>query len=71
MLIKVRFLKSGQPRGGEYTYYANDNISVGDKVKLPNGEGIVVLTNVPEEEVAAFRDKIKAITGKMEESNDN
>ncbi len=71
MLIKVQFLKSDKPRGRAYTYDSGEfDVSVGDKVTLPNGAGIVVAIDVPEEEVAAFRDKIKAITGKIEESEE-
>lgn len=72
MLIKVRFLKGETPHGKTYTYDSGDfDVAVGDKVNLPNGKGIVVEIDVPEEEVAAFKDKIKTIESKfIEESED-
>ena len=71
MLIKVQFLKGDKPHGRAYTYDSGEfDVAVGDKVTLPNGAGVVVAIDVPEEEVAAFRDKIKAITGKIEESEE-
>ena len=71
MLIKVQFLKNDKPHGRAYTYDSGEFVvAVGDKVTLPNGKGMVTEVDVPEEEVAAFRDKIKAITGKIEESEE-
>ena len=71
MLIKVQFLKNDKPHGRAYTYDSGEfDVAVGDKVTLPSGAGVVVALDVPEEEVAAFRDKIKAITGKIEESEE-
>lgn len=72
MLIKVQFLKNDKPHVRAYTYDSGEfDVAVGDKVTLPNGKGIVTSVDVPKEEVAAFRDKIKAITGKVEENDDN
>ncbi len=71
-LIKVQFLKDDKPRGRTYTYDSGQfDVALGDKVMLPNGKGIVTAVDVPEEEVAAFRDKIKAITGKVEETGND
>ena len=69
MYIKCRFLKDSQPKGREYTYFTDDSnpVSIGDIVSLPNGKGIVTAVNVPEEEIAGFKDKVKAIVGKAEE----
>ena len=68
MLIKVQFLKGDKPHGRAYTYDSGEfDVAVGDKVMLPNGKGVVTEICVPEEEAAVFRDKIKAIAGKVEE----
>ena len=37
----------------------------------PMSKGVVTAVNVPEEDVAAFADKIRTITGKSEEENEN
>lgn len=73
MLIKVKFLKGDTPSGRSYIYESGDIlVVVGDKVKLPNGsQGIVVEVNVPESEIAAFKDKVKNILGKVEEEREN
>ena len=72
MLIKVQFLKGDKPHGRAYTYDSGGfNVAVGDKVTLPNGKGMVTEVDVPEEEVATFRDKIKPITGKVDETEDD
>lgn len=71
MLIKAQYLRNGRPAGNEYTYRSNCAVKIGDAVKLPNGATAVVsAVNVPEEEVAAFADKVKSIVGKCEESED-
>lgn len=72
MLVKVKFFKGDKPCGRAYTYGAGDiPVVVGDKVKLPNGsQGIVVEVNVPESEIAAFKDKVKNILGKVEEERE-
>ena len=71
MLIEVRFLRDGKPRGAAYTYDSGGfDVSVGDKVTLPSGNGVVVAIGIPEESVEAIRDKIKAITGKVEEGEE-
>jgi hypothetical protein len=76
-LIKVKFLKMGEPSGREYTYRCDIPVSVGDKVKLPHAtptlidipysQGIVTQIDVPEAEIEAFKDKVKAIIGKVEQ----
>lgn len=72
MLIKCRFLKNSVPYGKEYTYRSAENVAVGDHVQInPMETGIVTAVNVPEDEVAAFADKIKTITGKIEEDKEN
>ena len=72
MLIKCRFLKNSVPYGKEYTYRSAENVAVGDHVQInPMATGIVTAVNVPEDEVAAFADKIKTIIGKIEKENEN
>ncbi|MSA01090.1 hypothetical protein GKG47_11610 [Lactonifactor sp. BIOML-A3] len=67
-LIKVRFLKDSQPTGKPYTYNSPVTVKPGDTVQInSNAKGIVVEVDVPEEEVAAFRDKVKSIKGLAEE----
>lgn len=66
-LIKVRFLKDNQPTGKAYTYDSPVAVKPGDTVQI-NGTatGVVVEVGVPEEEVVAFRDKVKSIIGLVE-----
>lgn len=65
MFIKVRFTKEGIPAGREYTYSSKIPVEVGEQVELPTGgTGIVTEVNIPEEEVASYRDKIREIIGK-------
>ena len=63
-IIKVRFLKEGNPSGKSYTYYSPVNVAVGDTVQINRtATGVVVEVDVPDEEVTAYRDKIKTIVG--------
>lgn len=67
-LIKVRFLKDNQPTGKAYTYDSPVTVKLGDIVQINSAAtGVVVEVNIPEEEVAAFRDKVKSIKGLAEE----
>nr|DAT34637.1 MAG TPA: hypothetical protein [Caudoviricetes sp.] len=64
MLIKVQFLKGDKPSGRAYTYRSDVPVEIGDKVQINSSvKGIVTEINVPEEEVAAFADKVKSIAG--------
>jgi uncharacterized Zn finger protein len=67
-IIKVRFTKDGEPYGREYSYLTNTPVAVGDAVQVETQRGVadVVVTalNVPEEEVAEYKDKLKYIIGK-------
>lgn len=67
-IIKLRFLKSGAPRGREYTYFTPVEVQVGDVVEMETvrgtAVGMVSQIYVPESEIAAFRDKAKSIIGK-------
>ena len=70
-LIKVKFLRHGEPAGRPYTYESPVQVDVGDVVQINDtGTGVVVAVNVPEEEVAAFRDKLKSIVGLVEKPED-
>lgn len=72
MLIKVKFLKGEKPSGREYTYRSDGQVNVGDMVQInSSAKGIVTEIDVPEEEVAAFADKVKSIVGLVEESETN
>lgn len=67
-IIKLRFLRAGQPAGREYTYFTPKPVAVDDIVDLEGKQGVVqgVVTqiNVPEEEIAPFKDRAKSIIGK-------
>ena len=66
-LIKCRFLKDNQPTGKPYTYDSPVAVKPGDIVQInSSATGVVVEVNVPEEEVEAFRDKVKSIVGLAE-----
>jgi hypothetical protein len=68
-IIKLKFLRYGEPAGREYTYFTPAPVKVDDLVELEGKQGIVqgVVTaiNVPEEEIAPFKDRPKTIIGKM------
>jgi hypothetical protein len=67
-IIKVKFLKDGQPSGRAYTYYSEKPVEVGDKVQINlQSVGVVTDINVPEEEITPYKDKVKFIYGKYEE----
>jgi len=69
-IIKLRFIRNGQPQGREYTYYTPVEVAVGDIVEIEAREGIakgiVTQVNVPEEEIAPFKDRAKSIIGKAQ-----
>ena len=69
--IKVKFIKGDKPAGREYTYSSEIPVNVGDKVELPGGaKGIVTAVDVPESEVAGYKDKIKTINGLADETRE-
>lgn len=78
-LVKLRFLRGGQPQGREYTYISKSKVEVGDVVivRQPDREGaeapkgIITMVGVPEAEVESFKDKLKEIVGKMEPKCEN
>ncbi len=66
-LVKVRYYseQSGELSSREYTYYTAEPLKVGDVVMVTvrdtAGKAQVSAIDVPEEEVAAFKDKVKTI----------
>ncbi len=77
-LVKLRFLRGGKPRGREYTYISEAKVEIGDIVivrepdawGLEAPKGIITMVDVPETEVEGFKDKLKAIVGKVEHERD-
>ena len=71
-IVKCRFLKDGEPHGREYSYLAKDNFSVGDLVKTDTASGeaelVVTCLNVSEKEVECFKDRLKYVRKKVEET---
>lgn len=67
-VIKLRFLKNGVPSGREYTYFTPCEVAAGDYVEAPSTSGtstaVVTAVNVPEAEIAPFRDRAKSVVGK-------
>ena len=67
-VIKLKFMRPGQPAGREYTYFSNTDVSVGDLVDIDGrsgiSQGVVTQIDVPEVEIAPFKDIAKTIIGK-------
>ncbi|MGL6220555.1 MAG: hypothetical protein ACRC36_21085 [Lacrimispora sphenoides] len=69
-IIKVQFLKGENPNGKAYTYFSDETVSTGDLVQInSSAKGIVAEVDIPESEIEAFRDKVKAIAGKVVEES--
>jgi hypothetical protein len=67
-IIKVQFLKGEVPSGKAYTYFSDEVVTVGDLVQInSSAKGIVAEVDISESEIKAFRDKVKAIAGKVVE----
>lgn len=68
-VIKLKFVRAGQPSGREYTYFSNTDVAVGDLVEMDGktgiSQGVVTQINVPEEEIAPFKAVAKTIIGKV------
>ena len=68
-IIKLRYTKDGEPHGREYSYLTPVPVEVGDLVEIEtNGKpakGIITQIEVPESEIAPFKDKVKTILGKV------
>jgi hypothetical protein len=69
-IIKVKFLKGGQAVGRDYTYFTPEPVEVGDTVDIDTGrgvaKGVVTFIDVPEAEIAPFKDRAKTIIGKAQ-----
>ncbi len=67
-IIKVRFFKGGTPVGKEYSYYTPEPVEVGNIVDIRSRDGtvhaMVTTVDVPEAEIAAFKNRAKSIIGK-------
>ncbi len=67
-VIKVKFLRNGQPSGRAYTYYTPEKVAVGDIVDLNStkgvAQGVVTQVDVPVKEILVFGDGAKSIIGK-------
>jgi hypothetical protein len=67
-IIKAQFLRDGKPISREYSYLTKEPVNVGDivlaEVKQGTAELLVTAINVPEEEVAEYKDRLKYIIGK-------
>lgn len=66
-IVKIRYKNSaGEYAGREYSYFSDVDLEVGAEIMVPvrNGTGAaqVTQTGVPEDEVAAFADRMKTIT---------
>lgn len=67
-IIKVKFLKGRQAVGRDYTYFTPEPVEVGDIVDIDTDRGVakgmVTFVDVPEAEIAPFKDRAKTIIGK-------
>jgi hypothetical protein len=67
-IIKVKFLRDGQPSGRAYTYFSENPVVVNDKVQINSASvGVVTEIDVQEEEIADYRDKCKFIHSTYQE----
>lgn len=71
-IVKVKYYSetTGEASDREYTYYSVDRVKVGDIIMVPvrdtTGKAKVSAIDVPEAEIASFKDKVKTIpTGSM------
>ena len=65
-IIKVKFLREGQPSGRAYTYYSEKPVAVDDKVQINlQSTGVVTEIDVPKEEIEDYRNLVKFIAGKI------
>lgn len=72
-VIKLRFIRHGEPSGREYTYFTNTEVAVDDLVDIDGrsglSQGIVTAIDVPEKEIEPFKDIAKTILGKTAQNN--
>jgi len=65
-IVKVQYMMDGVAGGREYSYYSEEQLNVGDLLKVPVGlSGVmkarVSSVNVSGEEIESFKDKVKTI----------
>ncbi|MDO4298846.1 MAG: hypothetical protein Q4C59_10305 [Lachnospiraceae bacterium] len=69
-VIKLRYLRAGEPSGREYTFFTPEQVEIGDLVDVEilseesRSHGIVTAVNVPYAEIEPFNDRARAIIGK-------
>ena len=66
LIIKARYLKNGEIIGGEYAFCTDILVKPGDTVEVGTAQAVVTKTDVPEESILPFRDKLKKIDRKVE-----
>ena len=66
ILIKARYLKNGKMTGREYTFCSDILVKPGDTVEVGTAQAVVTKTDVSEESILPFRDKLKKIDRKVE-----
>lgn len=66
MYVKAKYLKNDIPSGKAYTFETDVPVKIGDKVSIGKAQAIVEVVNVPEDEIAGYKDKIKKVQ-KVEE----
>ena len=67
LLIKARYLKNGKMTGREYTFCSDILVKPGDTVEVGTAQAVVTSTDVSEDSILPFRDKLKKIDRKAEE----
>ena len=69
-VIKLKYLRAGQPSEREYTFFTPEPVEVGDLVDIAvvsqdnTSQGVVTAVNVPLAEIEPFKDRAKTIIGK-------
>ena len=69
-VIKLQYLRAGEPSGREYTFFTPEPVEVGDIVDIAvvsqdnTSQGMVTAVNVPLKEIEPFKDRAKTIIGK-------
>lgn len=66
LIIKARYLKNNEIIGREYAFYTDILVKPGDTVEVGKAQAVVTKTNIPEEDILPFRDKLKKIDRKVE-----
>nr|DAW27598.1 MAG TPA: hypothetical protein [Caudoviricetes sp.] len=59
MYVKAKYLKNDIPAGKAYTFETDAPVKIGDKISVGKAQAVVEVVNVPEDEVAGYKDKIK------------